>query len=398
MSGMKKWALVLALLFTVFVVVEYYRPKPVEWAQTYVNKDKIPYGTYVLYQLLPDLFPSHAVEQVRLPILNQLENYWAAEEDSAAGTVNYLFVNASFQADSLDLDALLGFVEAGNNVFIGSHYFGKLQDTLHFKVEAFSAQKKDSLGLVFTHPQFKDIPPVLYDWEKVDGVLELGSAAQATVLGKNTEGGVNYVQMPFGKGNFFLSTVPLAFTNYHVITNRQNRYAAMALSHLPDQTVWWDEYQKQGPEGESSIFRVLLSHDALAWAYYVALGGLLVFVFFESKRTQRIIPVWEKPRNTTLEFVRVVGNLYFNHGDHKVIAEKKVNYFLEYLRLHYHESTSVLDAEFQERISHKSGVDAQEVSKLFYIIQDVRTYETVQEVTLWQLNQKLENFYRQASR
>src|SRR5690606_28020185 len=130
------------------------------------------------------------------------------------------------------------------------------------------------------------------------------------------------------KGSFYLSSVPGAFTNYYVLKPRQNRYAAQALSHLPVAPVWWDEYQKQGPVGDSSVFRVLLCHDALTWAYYIALGALFLFVVFESKRTQRIIPVLEKPRNTTLEFVKVIGNLYYNHRDHRAIAEKKVNYFL----------------------------------------------------------------------
>ncbi|MGV3540550.1 MAG: DUF4350 domain-containing protein [Rufibacter sp.] len=398
MKDYRKAAVVLGLLFTLFVVVEYYRPKPIDWSMTFSNKDKIPYGTYVLYQLLPDLFQDQEVKSVRQPIQNQVESLLAHKE-GGRNSVNYLFVHASFQADSLELAALLDFVRAGNQAFISAYAFEPaLEDTLHLEIEATTAEEQDSMGLVFTHPSLKGKKTYTYDWEKAHLEIMPDSAAQLVVLGRNTAGGANFVQVPYGKGYFYLSSVPVAFSNYYVIKSKQNQYASLALSHLPEQPVWWDEYQKQGATGDNSEFRVLLQHEPLTWAYYITLGGLFLFLVFESKRTQRLIPVVEKPKNTTLEFVQVVGNLYFNYKDHKNIAEKKITYFLEYLRLHYHESTSVLDDEFKGRISQKTGVELTEINKLFNIIHDVRHYDTVQEITLWQLNKKLENFYRQVNR
>ncbi|MBC3540946.1 DUF4350 domain-containing protein [Rufibacter sediminis] len=398
MKTYRFYALGLGLLFAIFVVVEYYRPKPIDWNQTFSNKDKIPYGTFVLFDLLPDLFPGQPVTSVRLPVVNQVEDH-ANLEDSTAKPVNYLFVNATTQVDKLELETLLEFVAAGNHVFLSAHRFSPaLQDALGFKADDSKKAKQDSLGLVFTHPSLQKNKPVRYAWEKVSRILTLDSEHKTTVLGQNTAGEANFVQIVFGKGSFFISSVPLAFTNYHVLEPSQTRYAAVALSHLPVRPVWWDEYQKQGAVGSGSPFRVLLNHEALAWAYYLALGSLLLFVLFESKRTQRIIPVIEKPRNTTLEFVRVIGNLYFQTRDHRVIADKKITYFLEYLRLHYHEATTVLDKELQDQIVKKSGVPPVEVADLFRVIQYVRTTDALEEQNLWQLNRQLESFYRQASR
>ncbi len=45
----------LVLLFGTYVVVDYYRPKPADRTPTFINHDKIPYGTYALYDLLPEL-------------------------------------------------------------------------------------------------------------------------------------------------------------------------------------------------------------------------------------------------------------------------------------------------------------------------------------------------------
>ncbi|ALI98593.1 DUF4350 domain-containing protein [Rufibacter tibetensis] len=400
MRGYRLYALVLGVLFAVFVAVEYYRPKPIDWKQTFSNKDKIPYGTFVLFELLPDLFPDQPVASVRLPVVNQIEEGNALAKNNSAPLVNYVFVNGATDVSKLDLQALLQFVARGNNVFLSSHTFSRpLQDTLGFKTDfTKKGLKQDSLGLVFTHPQLQQLKPVLYEREKASRIITIDSKRKAKVLGKNSVGDTTFVQISYGKGSFYLSSVPLAFTNYHVIDPAQTRYATQALSHLPVRPVWWDEYQKQGAVGSKSVFRVLLSHEPLAWAYYVTLGGLLLFVLFESKRTQRIIPIMEKPKNTTLEFVRVMGNLYYNHRNHRVIAEKKINYFLEYLRLHYFENTNVVNEELEERIFAKSGVALADVTELFRLIQHVNMVDRLEEQHLWNLNKQLESFYRQASR
>ena len=68
-----RWYLLgLLALFGAYVALEYYRPKPVDWRPTLINKDKIPYGTYVLYDQLPRLLGTDSVQTTRLPIYNQL--------------------------------------------------------------------------------------------------------------------------------------------------------------------------------------------------------------------------------------------------------------------------------------------------------------------------------------
>jgi hypothetical protein len=68
-----RWYLLgLLALFGAYVALEYYRPKPIDWSPTLINKDKIPYGTYVLYDQLPRLLGTDSIETSRLPIYNQL--------------------------------------------------------------------------------------------------------------------------------------------------------------------------------------------------------------------------------------------------------------------------------------------------------------------------------------
>ena len=87
---------------------------------------------------------------------------------------------------------------------------------------------------------------------------------------------------------------------------------------------------------QQSIFRYIFTQPALTWAYYLVLIGLLFYALFAGKRTQRVIPVVEPPRNTSLEFAQTVGRLYFQQGDHDNLARKKIQYFLAGLRERYH--------------------------------------------------------------
>ncbi len=392
---MRKYRILLAVLGVLFaglVAVEYYQPKPVDWRQTFSNKDKIPYGTYVLYQLLPDLFPSQEITTVRLPVLNQLKN-------APARRTNFIFINERFELDSLDQNTLLAHVARGNQVFIAAEIFAdSFEDTLHFDSHyTVTKPAKKQLGVYFTNASIGK-QKYYFDKGKSAGYITLEKPAQATILGKNSFGALNFISIRFGNGIFYLSTVPAAFTNYYVLSPKHNRYAATALSYLPAQPVLWDEYQKQGPVGDGSVFRVLLAHPPLRWAYYITLAALLLYIFFESKRTQRIIPVLEPPANETLAFVRVVGNLYFNNRNHKNIADKKIRYFLEYLRLHFYEPTPGTDPDAPERIAARSGVPLPEVTALFHLVQTFSRLPSITDVDLGQLNQQLENFYEQTKR
>jgi len=91
---------------------------------------------------------------------------------------------------------------------------------------------------------------------------------------------------------------------------------------------------------------------------------MILFVLFEMKRRQRIIPVIAPLRNTTLDFVQTVGNVYFNQRDNKNIAIKKITYFLEFVRSNFFLSTSNMNDEFIEALSKKTAMKQQDKTKL----------------------------------
>ena len=173
-STFRLYLLGIALLFAGYVVVEYNRPKPVDWKPTYINKDKIPYGTFVLFDQLPRLLGTDSIDVVRQPIYSQLTGRGmeeamaealAAEPDSAAEVAaadaananpdgveadaneaaaaiasvefpirperaNYLFVNETFDVSALDARALMKYVAVGNDAFIAAEELGNYRSVL----------------------------------------------------------------------------------------------------------------------------------------------------------------------------------------------------------------------------------------------------------------------------
>jgi hypothetical protein len=138
-----------------------------------------------------------------------------------------------------------------------------------------------------------------------------------------------------------------------------------------------------------------LSRLYLRWAWWLALSAALFYLFFESKRRQRIIPELDPMTNTSLDFVQTIGNLYFNTRNNKNIAEKKITYFLEFVRSNLYLPTSSLDAAFVAALSRKSRVNTDEVNELVNMIIQAGSSAAVSDRLLYRLNEKIDNFYKQ---
>ena len=403
----------LVVLFGAYVLVEYNQPKPVNRTSTFINHDKIPYGTYALFDLLPDLFGRQA-QTVREPIFNQL--YPEANPDrptldstvSFPRDVNYCFVNSSFRLDSLDCNALLRFVASGNNVFIAAEEFdSQLSDTLHFDTDAdsrvrplsgaSSRLRADSVSLRFATGL---APGRRFHYPRSLATMHftLDSAAAPRILATNAQNRPVLLRFVHGRGSFYLCSVPIAFTNLYVLRPQTSDFAFASLSYLPaPRTIWWDEYQKQGRPGQQSLLRVVLRYPALRTAFYASLVGILLFILFEAKRRQRIIPVLKPLPNTTLLFTRTVASLYQQGSNHQLIAEKKIGLFLEYVRTRFQENTTnIADEQFRERLAQKSGLARGRVDELVRLINFARTAPRVSDVELLTLSRMMSAFRRDA--
>jgi hypothetical protein len=158
------------------------------------------------------------------------------------------------------------------------------------------------------------------------------------------------------------------------------------------QPVYWDEFYKGNTRDLQTPLRFLIVTPPLRWAMYVALAALLLFMAFEAKRRQRVIPVIRPLANTTLEFTQTIGRLYYQHRDHKNIAEKQITYFLDHLRSHYYVQTQEFNDELFDRLRAKTGQPLAEITALFNLIAYVRQQPVVSEDQLLQLHRSIQKF------
>lgn len=376
-----------------YVLVEYYRPKPIDWTPTYSNRDKIPYGTRMLYELLPEVFHNQRIRSIRLPVYNLLK------EEKLPETSSYVFINFSFEIDKNDLKALLEYAHRGNNVFIAAERFGRnIEDTLQFETDSkFSNLAKQEGHINFLNPQLRQKKPYVLargTTERLFRLTDSLNTRKAVALGINDRDSINFLKIPFGEGQFYLHAEPRAFINLTLNKPNVSDYAFKALSYLPEAPIYWDEYQKQGREGNTSVFRVIYSKPALKWAYYLALIGMVGYIIFEGKRRQRIIPIIKPPQNTSLAFVETIGTLYYEKRNHQNIAEKKITHLLAFIRQRFNLKTNVLDEEFKEALLHKSGLQASAIEALFNMIENTQKFGSISEYQLIDLNNKIEEFYQ----
>lgn len=392
MNKNRKYIFLLGVTIVAFVLVQLLSPRQISWVPTFSAEDKNPFGSYVLAEHLEQIFPEQAIVHTNLTFYEML--------DSAAADVNIVAIATSLSLGKEDTDALLNTVAEGGHAFLAADYFeGKLADTLGlamgsvaYKLKLFDKkQLKDSSFIFFSHNTRIHHPYRQDDMNNYFDQLD-SLKTNAFIVAKNEYNEVTTLRIPWGKGELILSSSPLAFTNNYVLYHNDD-FIEGTLSYLPVLPVWWTEYYQMGRQESGSPLRVILNDRALAWAYYIMLVTLLVFVIFESKRKQRIIPIIKPPKNATLEFVKTIGNMYLQANNHKAIAEKKVIYFFDLMRSKY-----FLPAEhslgFAEALARKSGNTIEDTKVLLTAIQLIQQSKQISVDMLYDLNNRIEKFQR----
>lgn len=392
MKGLRLYLIGSAVVMLVYLIAQYYKPKPTDWTATYLKEDKIPMGTYILYQELGSIFPEAMISPSRLPVYNTLK-------DKEFRHSIYLFIAGEVKMDEYDYQELVKYMEKGNSVLIAAYQLSELlTDTLNLRMNSvLNYAGKKATRINFVAPALKDRKGYAFNKGLGDQYFSRVDTSRASALGRNANGDVNFVKYTYGKGALYILPSPQLLSNYNLLNPVGANYMAKALSCLPPaKKVIWDENNTKGNVDDASVLRVLFRNDRLRWAYYLALTGLLVFVFFEMKRRQRIIPVIDPLKNTSVDFVKVVGKVYYQQRDNRDIVQKKISYFLEHVRTNYRLKTTKLDEMFVSDLVLKSGVTEEVTRHLIEMINKLNNAVVINDNELIKLNKLIEKFYKQA--
>ncbi|WOC51675.1 hypothetical protein BPO_1028 [Bergeyella porcorum] len=204
-----------------------------------------------------------------------------------------------------------------------------------------------------------------------------------------------FVKIKWGKGNLYLHTEPLFLTNYYLLYPRKgNAYLEGVFSYLPNrETLWFVEKEQQ--RTSDSPLRFVLSHPPLKYAWWIFLGGLLLFAIFNAKRKQRVVPIIQPPKNQSADFVKSVGNLYLQEGDFHDMMAKKTQYFLYKVRTELLMDTQNLDEHFVKKLHIKTNVPLETVKEAVELMKkSLNPHSQVMQEDLIRLRQLLDNIYK----
>jgi len=380
-------------LVGLYMLAEYNRPRIIDWSQTFSNRDKIPYGTFVLYRELPTLFSHVKATELRIPLYDHVNNNDAENE-------LYILIGRSVETSTADEDELYKYIERGNTVFISSSGFSESFEK-KFKIETNRYtdffDDKDSANINLSNPALKAGKDFSLEKNTLDAHFNAIDTIKASVLGVNSYKNINFIRIKIGEGYLYLHTVPVAFTNYFLLKDKNAEYISKVFSYLPAKpsALFWDEYYKLGRSGPRTPLRVILTKPALKWAWYTALIGMIIFVIFHAKRRQRIIPIITPPANDSKEFVETVSRVYLNQKHHKNIAEKKIVFWLDFIRSRFNISTQQLSDDFCMQLAHKSGASKETIHDITNSILNIRSSRSITATDLLIINQQIDNFYKQ---
>ena len=385
----------LVMLLALILYIDATKQKPIDWSPNYDVNKKSPFGLYVFEKEYSKILKKNELKKTIVTAYEYLEKDFDYDtlvySYKTKGTALYLSEHCTI--DEASAQELLYYAQHGNSVFISSKSFPQLlQDTLKFNIEVdFPTQNKMDVSLA--NP---NLGSTKYSFDRGIGAGYFSKidTLNTTLLGyqnSNKKERVNFIKIAYKTGYFYLHTQPVAFTNYNLLKNNQRQYTEKIISYIPKGNVIWLIKGQNGELDAGSPIYYWVSQPALKYSWFLLLFGLVIFMIFNAKRKQRVVPIIQPLQNTTVDFAKTIGNLYYQEGNHQNIIDKKIIYFLEKIRHDYLIETTTLDENFIKKLHLKSGKNIDDIKNVVRLINYQRTsYHQSIEDDLIELNNAIE--------
>ena len=367
--------------------------------ESYSKNDKNPFGGYVFFKQATQLFKNNDIRTRKDKVETSLLHF----DDTAALYIN---ISKNFFIGEAGLEAVKSFVEKGNNLFIASENFDSsfldlLRVSIAPKTSFMMLEEMQYTSVKLNTAFFLDSTRYAYFYIPFKNHFTTIADSSVQILGVNDHGQPNFLVIFFGRGRFFLHCEPRAFSNYFLLQRDNFNYLQQALSFAPagpEHVIWDDYYNKRNraasDKDNKTGLAVLLQYPSMAWAFGLLIALLVLYLFFGSKRRQRVIEELPPNINTSVAFAETVSRLYLQKKDNKGIADKMITYFFEHIRNQYFLNTSQVDDSFVQTFSRKSNMHLPDAEKLFAHILHIQESFAISDGELLLLNQQIESFYK----
>ncbi|MFB6257220.1 MAG: DUF4350 domain-containing protein [Flavobacteriales bacterium] len=397
---------ILLLILGGLILLEWSRPKELNWRYSYSKDQSIPFGCELLYRNLDTLFPGHEVR-------SSDRSLFRAEQHGMLKEASAILISEQVKLSKTDRDLLFQKVRNGMHVFIAARDIDRaLLDSLQISMDrVFSMPGRlgkkdppptDSLRLDLKVPE---TPENGYPFSKGLGDAHFTriNPINTEVMGTAADQKKVFLRSDWGDGAFYLHSKPLAFTNYYLAQEASYPYAFKVLSHMPVRNVYWDESYKpmekgrMGKKPTDTPFRFLLQDPSLRSALWGTVIGLFLLLTFGAKRRQRPMPVIQAPRNSTLSYVDVIGRLYFEDGGHQRVARMRSQQFLQRLRERTGHKVEEIDKkEVWDSLIQRTGVSKETVYDCLYRVNSaLKGVTSVRQKDLVALERAIVKFWRE---
>lgn len=425
MKSSRNFLFAMLVLFVLFCLLQVNLPKKFVWSPTFSHVDKQPFGSFVFDSVLTQSLPNgyhvtkktffqldqeHAKEKISVLMvvdqhnLKQLDVKYLCNIARRGGKV-MVVASSSFDdgrnADTVVVDELERTfkvrIEDGTYFSLRGILSGlkahdnDMYDTIYWnnRETMYAAQSYRMFynmvgGTLFVDsvPKVKRLAYTLstagYDY-KLDSLYVGDFTGFDTIVDEKErieridtfaiKKVPTAVSVPYGKGEVIFVSSPLLFTNYGMLEGNTSVYIFRLMSYLADLPVYRTEaYVKTDAMlvAEQSPFREFIKRPPLRWALYLALLGVVLFMIFTARRRQRVIPIMSKPANRSLEFIQLIGTLYYQRKDHVDLVRKKFKLFAEELRKTAGVDISDVNTDDREYLllAEKTGMNSDRLKKV----------------------------------
>jgi len=378
-------------LLAAFVVmfIQLYIPNPINWNRNFNTQSKDPYGLYVFNQELSHLLKDQKLVKTSLTPYE----YFLDKEQTTESKTTYLFVENKSGLDDVFVQQVLKKVRNGADLVIASEnfYYGNsyILDTLNIHLHNI---KTNNLNFV-NKGSSADTLKIKDEYNNIFTVKNPENYTAIAKLNNN----ISFISTKFGKGTVYISSSPILLTNFYILNNEEKSsiFTEEFVSFIKkENVVWFDENYNIGErESNNSILNVIFKHKSLRFAWYTLIIGLLLYVIFYGKRKQRIVPVIDPVKNTTVEYIETVGNLYYQENNHTQLLDKQIKFALYFIRTEWKIITQDLNQDFKTKLQQKSLANTADIDQFVNFITNFNIDTKYSQADLIQFNQLLEKLH-----
>ncbi|RLJ30650.1 hypothetical protein CLU97_0020 [Chryseobacterium sp. 7] len=380
----KTYAVIFIVVMIILALLEVNKKETTDWRKNFDLNEKSPFGLFVFNNEAKDLFKNNLKKIEQAPY-----EYYSQHKKAPH---NIVVIENNIDRESWN--KILTQVSEGSDAMLMVTRMPKeVSDSIGYYDSEISFEEENVLKL--TDKKFQNDFIKLDKFPSGRGFSFIKPKVEVlgkTVEKKNTDQ-ANFIKVKFGKGHIYAHVEPLLLTNYYLLKPGNVKYAQDVFSYLQDRETLWFVSNKSS--ASRFFMRFVLSNPALKYGWWVFLGGFILFIFFNAKRKQRIVPVEEPLKNTSLDFVKSIGNLYLQEGDFHDMMSKKAQYFLNKVRMDMLIDTQNLDEEFAKKLQLKTGKPIEMISEAIVLIKKAQDpYASVMKEDLARINKLLDDILK----